>query len=447
VAEKVAVVGAGLAGALLATLLGRRGIEVTVYERRPDPRVTGAERGRSINLAISTRGLDALERVGLAERTLTQALPMHGRMIHTGPGGQSFRPYSADRTKAINSIGRAELNRMLLDVAESTPGVTLQFGQRLRGLDLVTGRLTLQSEAGLRRPRADIVLACDGAHSAARQAVIARSGTNYSQEYLAHGYRELTIPARQGEFALDQDALHIWPRGTSMMIALPNPDRSFTCTLFWPLAEFAALDTPAKIRAHFGEHYPDAVPLLPALVEDYRANPLGSLATVRCWPWVHADERATLALVGDAAHAIVPFYGQGANCAFEDCIEIDARLTEYGGDWRRALAAYEQARKANCDAIAEMALANFVEMRAKVTSPVFRAKSAAIHALERGLGGRYASRYELVSFSTTPYAQIDARLRRQDRLVAAPVAGLALLAGSLAAARRVRSRHVDEVGP
>jgi kynurenine 3-monooxygenase len=438
VAEKVAVVGAGPAGALLATLLGRRGIEVTVYERRPDPRVSGPERGRSINLAISTRGLAALERVGLADRLLAQALPMHGRMIHTGAGAQSFRPYSADRAKAINSIGRAQLNRMLLDTAAATPGVTLRFGHRLRGLDLATGRLNLQTETGLRRPGADIVLACDGAHSAARQAAVARSGTNYSQEYLAHGYRELTIPARQGEFALDPDALHIWPRGTSMMIALPNPDRSFTCTLFWPMAEFAALDTPAKITGHFGAHYPDAVPLLPTLVEDYVANPLGSLATIRCWPWVHPGEAATLALVGDAAHAIVPFYGQGVNCAFEDCIEIDARLAECGGDWPRALAGYEQARKANCDAIADMALANFVEMRDKVTSPVFRAKSAATHALERGLGARYASRYELVSFSTTPYAQIDARLRRQHRLLAAPAAGLALLAGSLVAVRRAR---------
>jgi kynurenine 3-monooxygenase len=462
----VAVVGAGLAGALLATLLGRRGIEVSVYERRPDPRVAGAERGRSINLAISTRGLDALQRVGLADQALARALPMHGRMIHTGSGAPSFRPYSAGRAKAINSIGRAELNRMLLDAAEATPGVTLHFGHRLRRVDLATGQLTLQTGAGPRRPRADVVLACDGAHSAARQAVIARPGTNYSQDYLDHGYRELTIPARSGgppadpsggtpacggvagggEFALDPDALHIWPRGESMMIALPNLDRSFTCTLFWPAADFAALDTPAKITAHFREHYPDAVPLLPTLVEDYLANPLGSLVTVRCWPWVHGGERCTLALVGDAAHAIVPFYGQGANCALEDCIEIDTCLAECGGDWQQALAAYEQRRKANCDAIADMALANFVEMRERVTSPVFRATSAATHALERGLGGRYASRYELVSFSTTPYAQIDGRLRRQNRLVAAPAAGLALLAGALAAVRRLRrGRHSGEI--
>jgi kynurenine 3-monooxygenase len=207
------------------------------------------------------------------------------------------------------------------------------------------------------------------------------------------------------------------------------------------MADFAALDTPAKITAHFREQYPDALPLLPTLAEDFRANPVGSLVTVRCWPWVHFGDRATLALVGDAAHAIVPFYGQGANCALEDCIEIDACLAEHDGDWQRALAAYEQARKANCDAIAEMALANFVEMRDKVNSPVFRAVSAATHALERGLAGRYVSRYELVSFSTVPYAQIDARLRRQRQLIAAPAAGVALLSGALAAAWRRRRRR------
>jgi kynurenine 3-monooxygenase len=227
-----------------------------------------------------------------------------------------------------------------------------------------------------------------------------------------------------------------------MMIALPNVDRSFTCTLFWPMADFAALDTPAKITARFQEQYPDAVALLPTLVEDFHANPVGALVTVRCWPWVHAGERCTLALVGDAAHAIVPFYGQGANCALEDCIEIDACLAEFGGDWQQALGAYQRRRKANCDAIADMALANFVEMRDTVNSPVFRAKTAATHALERGLAGRYVSRYELVSFSTMPYAQIDARLRRQNQLLAGAAAGCALLAGWLASAwQRHRPRR------
>lgn len=439
---RVAIVGAGLAGCLLATLLGRRGIEVDVYERREDPRSTGAERGRSINLAISARGLDALERVGLREQSLRQALPMHGRMIHSGLT-QSFQSYSADGERAINSIGRAQLNHSLLDAAEQTPGVTIHFGHRLSEVDLEQGVLHFQAPTGPVQAQADIVLASDGSYSAARRAVTFSQGFTFSQDYLDAGYKELTIPARTGsgeaEFALDPDALHIWPRGESMMIALPNLDRSFTCTLFWPKDQIAALDTDAKVLAYFDEHYPDAVELMPTLLTDFRENPVGSLVTVRCWPWVHHGAAATLALVGDAAHAIVPFFGQGANCALEDCLEIDRCLDETGGDWSRALATYEQRRKENCDTIAELALENFVEMRDRVNSRVFQAKMAAQHALERRLPGHYVSRYELVSFSTLPYAEISARMRRQNRATAA-VAAAMLALGSVAARCLLRRR-------
>jgi len=430
---RVAVVGAGLAGCLLATLLARRGIEVSVYERREDPRLTGAERGRSINLAISARGLDALEHVGLREQALGQALPMHGRMIHSTEGTQGFQSYSADGTRAINSISRSELNHALLDAAEKTPGVTLHFGRRLRDVDLNTGTLAFDDGTSA---QADIVLASDGSYSAARRAVTFREGFTFSQDYLEHGYKELTIPAQNGgqQFALDPDALHIWPRGESMMIALPNLDRSFTCTLFWPKDELDALQTDDQITGYFRTHYPDAARLMPTLVEDYRLNPVGSLVTVKAWPWVHHGRSATLALVGDAAHAIVPFFGQGANCALEDCVEIDRCLGEFGGDWQRALAEYERRRKANCDAIAEMALDNFVEMRDRVNSPLYRAKMAGQHFLERRLPGHYVSRYELVSFSTMPYARIPARMRRQGRLTALAAAGL--LAGASVALRR-----------
>jgi len=434
---RVAIAGAGLAGSLLATLLARRGIDVTVYERREDPRVTAAERGRSINLAISARGLEALAQVGLRELSLSRALPMHGRMVHSRDGEQSFRPYSADGTHAINSISRAELNLALLEVAERTPGVKIEFGRRLADLDMATGELAFETAAGQRsaQARTDIVLAADGAWSAARRSVTFRQGFTFSQDYLQHGYKELTVTARDGEFALDPDALHIWPRGSSMMIALPNLDRSFTCTLFWTGAEFAALTAPGEILGHFRREYPDVAGLIPNLVDDYLHNPIGSLATIRCWPWVHHGAGCTLALVGDAAHAIVPFYGQGANCALEDCIEIDRCLAETGGDWTAALAAYQERRKANCDAIADMALDNFVEMRDRVNSRVFQAKTAARHALERRLAGRYVSQYELVSFSTVPYAQIQDRIRRQDRVLAAAGAlGLGGLAVALAAA-------------
>ena len=275
-AERVAIVGAGLAGCLLATLLARRGIEVTLFERREDPRVTGPERGRSINLAISARGLEALGQVGLREQALSRALPMHGRMVHGRTGQPGFRPYSADGKHAINSISRAELNRALLEAAEQTTGVSARFAHRLRELDMATGRLTFETAGGEQRVPADIVLAADGAYSAARRAVTFRPGFTFSQDYLEHGYKELTIPPRNGTFALDPDALHIWPRGTSMMIALPNLDRSFTCTLFWTAGEFAALTAPPQIRAHFAEHYPDVAGLIPDLADDYQHNPVGS---------------------------------------------------------------------------------------------------------------------------------------------------------------------------
>ncbi|HZC71654.1 MAG TPA: NAD(P)/FAD-dependent oxidoreductase [Jatrophihabitans sp.] len=443
--DEVAIVGAGLAGCLLATLLGRRGIPVTLYERRPDPRVAGAERGRSINLAVSARGLDALERVGLRDQALERALPMHGRMVHpiqTASGRQSFRPYSADRQRAINSISRAELNHTLLDTAEQSKGVSVRFEHRLAELDLDgarSGRLHFETPVGTTEARAGIVLASDGSYSAARRAVTFRQGFDLSQDYLEHGYKELTIPARDGDFALDPDALHIWPRGSSMMIALPNLDKSFTCTLFWTGEEFAALTSPSSVRALFAAVYPDVVDLMPTLAEDFALNPVGALATIRCWPWVHSGSGGTLALVGDAAHAIVPFYGQGANCALEDCVEIDRCLSETGGDWTEALSRYQSRRKANCDAIAEMALDNFVEMRDRVNSKVFQAVTAGRHFLERRLPGTYVSQYELVSFSTVPYAEIRGRMKRQDRATALVAGGL--LAGSLAGVRGALRRR------
>jgi kynurenine 3-monooxygenase len=404
--DDVAIVGAGLAGCLLACFLARRGHRVTLYERREDPRLVGAERGRSINLALSERGLDALRRVGLEGAVMKTALPMPGRMMHAANGELSFQPYSADRRRAINSISRGDLNATLLDTCTAMPGVTVHFGYRI-------------ADAGELTARHSVVIGADGAHSAVRRSV---SAFEHREDYLEYGYRELSIPPLDGDFAMDPGALHIWPRGAAMMIALPNPDRSFTCTLFWPLegpGSFAAVDTPEKVEAHFREHYADAYALMPSLATDYAQNPLGELVTVHCWPWVH-DGR--VALLGDAAHAILPFYGQGANCAFEDCVELDRCLDETGDAWPAALELYQRRRKENTDAIAEMALDNFVEMRDKVGSRAFLWRKRFEHALERALPGRYISRYELVSFTTVPYAQIrrPAFLRRNrvraDRL-------------------------------
>ncbi|MBA3907630.1 MAG: FAD-dependent monooxygenase, partial [Pseudonocardiales bacterium] len=408
--------------------LGARGLTVDVYERRGDPRRAGAERGRSINLAISARGLDALARVGLDEPALADALPMRGRTLHSSSGDLAYQSYSADGTRAINSISRSGLNHALLDRAEQTRGVTLHFGHRLTGVDADTGELAFEGPAlEGKAANADVVVGADGAYSAVRRAI--RHGMDLHQDVLPHGYKELTIPAWGGEFALDPASLHIWPRGSSMMIALPNTDCSFTCTLFWPKegpGGFAELTDPAQVLAAFHDRYPDAAAMMPTLAQDYLANPVGSLVTVRCRPWV----RGRVALLGDAAHAIVPFFGQGANCAFEDCVELDRCLAAAGGDWPSALATYEANRKANADAIADMALENFVEMSEKVASPVFRGQTRVRHALERVLGGRYASRYELVSFTTIPYAQIEGRVRRQDRAVGAVAAGVLVAAAT-----------------
>ncbi|TCN34828.1 kynurenine 3-monooxygenase [Kribbella orskensis] len=434
--ERVAIVGAGLAGSLLACFLARRGLNVTLYERRPEPRGGQAERGRSINLAISERGLDALRRINLVDQVMADALPMKGRMIHPVEGPLDFQQYSASGERAINSISRGALNNALLDAAEAAPGVEIRFEHRLLELDSQAGKLIFETPAGKVEAHADVVLGADGAGSAVRGQLLAEGALSEEVDFLDYGYKELSIPAAGGEFALDPGALHIWPRGTSMMIALPNPDRSFTCTLFWPTGSFDALNTSAAIEEHFRTQYPDLLPLAPELVDDYRHNPVGVLGTVHTQPW---QAHGRTALVGDAAHAIVPFYGQGANCAFEDVVELDRCLGDTGGSWARALPLYEHRRRENTEAIAEMALANFVEMRDKVASPVFRLGKRIEHALERHLPGRYVSRYELVSFSTTPYAEVRDRVHRQHQYLAAAVlAGAAVLGAAARAGRRRR---------
>ncbi|WP_229403499.1 FAD-dependent oxidoreductase [Micromonospora okii] len=440
--DEIAVVGAGLAGCLLACFLARRGHRVALYERRPDPRTGRAERGRSINLALSERGLDALRRVGLAEQVLADALPMRGRMIHPVAGEPSFQSYSAAGDLAINSISRGALNNALLTAATALPGVRVAFDHRLVGLDPATGEMTFETPQGKVTAAAPVVLGTDGAGSAVRGQLLGYGVLDERLDFLDYGYKELTIPPAGGEFALDPTALHIWPRGTSMMIALPNPDRSFTCTLFWPThgtASFASLTSPAAIERHFATHYPDLVPLAPNLVDDYQHNPVGVLGTVRCAPW---QVGGRVGLLGDAAHAIVPFYGQGANCAFEDVVELDRCLDECADDWAAALPLFHARRRDDTEAIARMALANFVEMRDKVASPVFQARRRLDHALERALPGRYVSQYELVSFSTTPYAQVRRRVRRQQAALGAVAAGAAaLLVGAVGAALALGRRR------
>lgn len=437
--QRIVIVGAGLVGSLLACYLGRRGYQVEVYERRADPRIGSVERGRSINLALSERGLDALRRIDLVDEVMAPALPMHGRMMHGRDGTLTYQSYSADGTRAINSISRGSLNHTLLDAAQRTPGVRLTFDARLTDLDL-GGSLATFEVAGV--PGVidyHALIGADGGGSAVRKALVDTGIIKVTEDILQSGYKELHIPPVDGTFALDPDALHIWARGASMMIALPNPDASFTCTLFWPMDDFNALTTPEQILEHFTSEYPDAVPLMPTLVEDYQHNPIGMLGTIHASRW-HAH--GNVGLIGDAAHAILPFFGQGANCGFEDVVELDRCLQECGGDWAAALPAYQQRRQVNAEAIARLAKENFVEMRDKVNSKAFLVSRKLEHALERALPGTYLSRYEMVSFTTIPYAEVIERDSRQRRFVVAGLAavGVTALALVVGAARRAGRR-------
>ena len=439
---KFVLIGSGLAGGLLAAYLGRRGYDVDLYERRSDPREGNLVGGRSINLALSTRGIHALEQLGIADEVLKHAIPMRGRMIHPAEAAQPpiFIPYDRDPNKYINSIGRATLNTTVIEAAQRYPNVRVHFNHQCTGVDLDSAIADLIApgvEAAVSaanqpviRARGDAVIGVDGAFSAVRQSMQKRiKGFEYDESYLPHGYKELTIPpAPDGGSQMEKEALHIWPRKSFMMIALPNPDGSFTCTLFWEFEgprSFATTKADEDIQRFFEEEFPDAVPLMPKLLEEFRNNPTGSLVTIRCAPWYYKDK---VALVGDAAHAVVPFYGQGMNAAFEDCVVLDECLAAFPQDRQRAFAGYFDRRKDNADALADLAVENFVEMRDKTASKVFRTKKKLDHLLEGLLPGIYLPLYAMVTFSRIPYAEAARRARRQDRIVYATlIAALAIL--------------------
>ena len=416
------IVGAGLAGSLLAVYLARAGWKVEVVERRGDPRARRFIAGRSINLAISARGIKALRRAGLEDAVMKSAIRMGGRMVHPVAGAPGYQPYSADPTRAINSVSRSALNLALLDAAAAEPNVALAFDERCASVDFAKGEVTFVNDAtgATRTATADLVVGADGAYSAVRGALQKTERFDYSQEFLGHGYKELHIPSvasgPHAPFAMEPNALHIWPRGESMMIALPNPDGSFTCTLFWRHdgagSSFAAVRTGADALAHFRSVYPDAVPLMPTLAEDFEKNPVGVMVTVRCSPWT----RGRVTLVGDAAHAIVPFYGQGANASFEDC-EALADALAGSASVEDALRAYEAARIANANAIADMALRNFIEMRDLTGRASLKWKKKIEHALNRAMPGTFVPLYDLVSFSTVPYSEAKARGAANDRTI------------------------------
>ena len=421
--QKIIIVGAGLAGSLLAIQMANRGFEVELYEKRPDMRKVDISAGRSINLALSNRGIAALNRVGMGEFIMAEAVPMPGRLIHSVSGETNFQPYSGREGEYINSISRGGLNKALMDKAEALDNVKLFFNKKCTGVDFETATATFEDETSgdIITSKGDVVIGSDGANSAVRNEMMnlaPKIRFSFSQHYLDHGYKELSIlPGENGSFLMEKNALHIWPRGTYMLIALPNFDGSFTVTLFMPFKGepgFDNLDTEDKVRDFFNQQFPDVVPLMPHLVDEFFTNPSSSLATIKCYPW---QVNGKSLLIGDSAHAVVPFYGQGMNASFEDCHELDKFIDEYGTDWNLVFEKYQQSRKKDADAIGDLAEENYFEMRAHVAEPVFVLKRQLETNLEHTYTN-YFSKYSMVTFrEDIPYSVAMNKGRAQDDLL------------------------------
>ena len=413
---EISIVGAGLVGSLLSIYLVKRGYKVSVYERRFDMRSNLLGGGRSINMALSSRGLRALGEVGVASKVRQNSVPMNGRMIHDPQGKLNFQPYGK-KGQYINSISRAGLNMLLIDEAEKS-GVDFFFEHRCLEVNIDKTMLTFQNYGDTKHHHTDLIIGADGSFSAVRAALQASDRFEYTQHYIEHGYKELRIPAGDnGNFVLEKEALHIWPRESYMLIALPNPDASFTCTLFFPFEgdpSFQSLDTPERIQSFFEKNFPDAIGLMPTLIEDFRDNPTSSLVTIYSFPWV---KHKTL-LIGDAAHGIVPFYGQGMNAGFEDCRVLNDLLNEHGDDWKKALAEFQRLRKPDADAIAQLALENFVEMRDLVADPDFLLRKKIEARLHELYPEKWIPLYSMVSFhDEVRYSEALTAGRRQKEIM------------------------------
>lgn len=403
--KTLTLVGAGLAGALLATLLARRGWSVDVFEKRPDPRAKGYEGGRSINLALAERGLNALRLAGLQDAVMAQAVMMRGRMVHPLGGGKQLQRYGRDDSEVIWSVHRGRLNLSMLEAAEAA-GARLHFNQRLDGVDFAArqARFVNDHDRTATTHGFEVLLGCDGAGSGLREALRPHVELGERFDPLGHGYKELEIPpAADGGFRIEPNALHIWPRGGYMCIALPNTEQTFTVTLFLPMEgdpSFATLPDLAAARAFFERDFADALPLVPEFDADWTHNPIGGLGTLSLKRW-HLDGRALL--LGDAAHAMVPFHGQGMNCAFEDCVALDRHIAA-ADDFESAFAAFEAERRPNAEAIQAMALENYIEMRDRVDDADWLLQRALERVLAERHPGRFVPRYSMVSFLRVPYA-------------------------------------------
>ena len=413
--QKITIIGGGLSGSLLAIYMAKRGFEINLFERRPDMRKSSNYQGRSINLALSTRGLNALSKIGLDVEILSDAIPMYGRMMHSKTGELSYHAYGKEG-QAIHSVSRGRLNVKLIELADEFPNITLHFNSKCVDVDIDKSIATFELEDGsLKTIQSDRMIGTDGAFAATRGKLQVSDRFNYSQHYLHVGYKEMVIPAgANNAFLMEKNALHIWPRGSFMMIALPNPAGDFTCTLFVPYEKFDTIKTDADIKQFFEEEFADAAPMMPTLLEDYKQNPIGNLVTVKCYPWVKEDK---LALMGDAAHAIVPFYGQGMNCSFEDVVVFDEMIEKYGDDWNNIFDAYQKERKPNADAIADLAVQNYYEMADKVGDKHFLHKKHIEHDLTELYPDKFKSQYELTTFSLTGYKYAWDQGKKNDVLL------------------------------
>ncbi len=427
--RSITIIGAGLAGALLATLLAQRGWKVEVFERRGDPRLHGYAGGRSINLALAERGLHALRRAGADGGVMAQAVMMRGRMVHPLGGEPELQRYGRDDGEVIWSINRGELNVVLIEAAEAA-GAVLHFDRRLDRVDFDRRTLVAKGDGHEETHAFQALVGADGAGSTLRAQMALQADLGERTEWLDHGYKELEIPPGPGgSFRIEANALHIWPRGHYMCIALPNDERTFTVTLFMPHAgphpSFETVPDGEAARAFFEREFSDAVPMIPRLEDDYDDNPVGSLATLYLDRW-HLDGRAVL--VGDAAHAMVPFHGQGMNCAFEDCVALAEALSAHG-DFAAAFAAFERERAPNAAAIQHMALENYIEMRDRVDDADYRLQRALELALQERHPGRFVPHYAMVSFMRIPYAVALARSEVQRGILARATEGIDSLDG------------------
>jgi kynurenine 3-monooxygenase len=419
--RKIAIVGAGTSGPMMAVFLARRGYEVDLYECRPDIRLEGNDAGRSINITLAKRGLQVLEEVGLPQSELMRmAIPLKGRMIHTERLRRKFQPYGQNESEVIYSVMRNDVNILLLNLAEKEPGVKIFFQHRCLGVDKRTGSGLFRDEnTGAEfQVEPEILIGADGTFSTVRQHMQKGMRATFTQSFLEAGYRELRIPAgADGSYVMDHNVLHVWPRGDCLLLAMANVDGSFTCTCVLPFegeVSFAELKSAGDVSALFKTYFTDAVPLMPNLVEDFLSAAPAEFITTSISHWYYEDK---FVLLGDACHTVTPFYGQGMNAAFEDCSVLNQCIAEYGGDWKKVFHEYQRRRKRHADALAELSIRNYYELSDKVRLPRVALQKKIDFILHRLFPTRWIPLYTMISHSTMPYADAVERARRQQRIL------------------------------